>query len=69
MNTMKRIYLTPATELIELELAGVMVPDQQSGPGFGNKANYYTFDDEEGGEEEKVWDEIDNNGLDNSFSN
>lgn len=54
---MKKQYIIPITELVELNSACIMVPyGVQSNPGFEAEANSNSFDEEE----EEPWDKLDN---------
>lgn len=52
---MKKIYIIPETELIQLSPKELMVPNQMSDPTFG--ANCYDSFAEEEEDEEKIWSE------------
>lgn len=52
---MKKQYIKPTTEVVAIDPAALMVPNQQSGPGFSS-ANSYAFEEEE----EEPWDKLDN---------
>lgn len=60
---MKKIYVIPTSELIDLDTEGVMVPNKMSNPGVGANRNLF-FDEEE----EKENEENENpDRLNNSF--
>ena len=56
---MKKKYIIPVTELIELGSADLMVPNQMSSPSGPTGANCYDSFAEEEEDEETIW--MDNN--------
>ena len=50
---MKKKYIIPVTELIELSTTDLMVPNQMSDPSFGGANFCDTFDEEEEDKETK----------------
>lgn len=52
---MKKKYINPVTELIELSTTDFMVPNQMSSPSGPTGSNFCDTFDEEEEDEEEIW--------------
>jgi hypothetical protein len=60
---MKKTYISPVTEIVEIRSAEFMVPDQMSDPSVNIGANNYAFGEEEDEEDIDWCDRFDNYGT------
>ncbi|MBR5083946.1 MAG: hypothetical protein IKX33_05030 [Prevotella sp.] len=64
---MKKKYIIPVTELIELSTTDLMVPNQMSDPSFSFSNQYDVWEEGEEEDEETIWMENNPDKLMNSL--